>query len=193
MKGLTLLPWILLASVQVDIKLTTTKALTELYEMFLDTIADAIEFHKNIRKTSQSRQKSYANVRRRELEFRADDWVFLKVSPMKMVMIFGKKRKLSPRYVGPYKILKRIGKVAYELELPAELAAVHPVFQISLLKKCVGDPASVVPLKSVAVQDSLSYEDVPVEFLDRQVTRLKNKEVASVKFLWSSQSVEGAT
>ncbi|WMV25779.1 hypothetical protein MTR67_019164 [Solanum verrucosum] len=112
---------------------------------------------------------------------------------MKGVMRFGKKGKLSPRYVGPYRILKRIVKVAYELELPADLAAVHPVFHISLLKKCVGDPASIVPLESVAVKDSLSYEDVPVEILDRQVRRLRNKEVASVKVLWRSQSVEGAT
>ncbi|WMV42226.1 hypothetical protein MTR67_035611 [Solanum verrucosum] len=112
---------------------------------------------------------------------------------MKGVMRFGKKGKLSPRYVGPYRILKRIGKVAYELELPADLAAVHPVFHISLLKKCVGDPASIVQLESVAVKDSLSYEDVPVEILDRQVRRLRNKEVASVKVLWRSQSVEGAT
>ncbi|WMV29128.1 hypothetical protein MTR67_022513 [Solanum verrucosum] len=100
---------------------------------------------------------------------------------MKGVMRFGKKGKLSPRYVGPYRILKWIGKVAYELELPTDLAAVHPVFHISLLKKCVGDPASIVPLESVAVKDSLSYEDVPVEILD------------SVKVLWRSQSVEGAT
>ena len=76
-------------------------------------------------KTTQSRQKSYTDVRRRELEFQIDDWVFLKVSPMKGVMRFGKKGKLSLRYVGPYKILKRIGKVSYELELPAKLAAVH--------------------------------------------------------------------
>ncbi|WMV55524.1 hypothetical protein MTR67_048909 [Solanum verrucosum] len=79
---------------------------------------------------------------------------------------FGKKEKLSPRYVGPYKILKRIGKMAYELELLAELAAVHSVFHISLLKKCVGNPASIGPLESVAVKDSLSYEDVLVEILD---------------------------
>ena len=86
-------------------------------------------------------------------------------------MRFGKKGKLSPRYVGPYKILKRIGKVAYELELPAKLAAVHPVFHISLLKKCGGDPATVVPLEIVAVKDSLCYEIVPVEVLDLQVRR----------------------
>ncbi|WMV59199.1 hypothetical protein MTR67_052584 [Solanum verrucosum] len=87
----------------------------------------------------------------------------------------------------------KVGKVAYELELPAKLTAVHPVFHISLLKKCVGDPESIVPLEIVAVKDSLTYEDVPVEILNRQVRRLRNKEVASVKVLWMSRSVKGAT
>ena len=94
-----------------------------------DSVLYAMEKVQLIRdrlKKAQSHQKSYADVRRRELEFQVDDWVFIKVSPMKGVMIFGKKGKLSPRYVGPYKILKRIGKVAYELEMPAKLAVVHP-------------------------------------------------------------------
>ena len=77
--------------------------------------------------------------------------------------------------------------------MPAKLAAVHPVFHISLLKKCVGDPASIVSLESMAVKYSLYYEDVPVEILDRQVTRLRDKEVASVKVFWRIQSVEEAT
>jgi len=76
---------------------------------------------------------------------------------MKLVLRFGKKGKLNPRYIGSYKILKRTGKVAYELELPEKLAAVHLVFHISLLKKCVGDPPPILQLKSVAVEDSLSY------------------------------------
>ncbi|WMV37997.1 hypothetical protein MTR67_031382 [Solanum verrucosum] len=112
---------------------------------------------------------------------------------MKGVMRFGKKGKLSPRYVGLYKILKRVGKVAYELEVPTELAAVHPIFHISLLKKCVGDPTSIVPLEIVVMKDSLTYEEVPVDILDRQVRRLRNKEVTSVKVLWRNQSVDGAT
>ena len=95
-------------------------------------------------KTGQSRQKSYADVRRRELDFQVDDSVFLKVLPIKGLMRFEKKGKLNPRYVGNYKIMKKVGKVAYELELPVELAAAHPLFHISLLKKCVGDPASVL-------------------------------------------------
>ena len=106
-----------------------------------DSVHEAIEKVPLIRdrlKTSQSLQKSYADVRRRELEFQVDDWVFVKVSPMKGVMRFGKKGKLSPRYVGPYKILKRVGKVAYELELPAELAAIHPVFSHFIVEEVCG-------------------------------------------------------
>ena len=112
---------------------------------------------------------------------------------MKGVMRFGKKGKIRSRYVSPYKILKSIGKVAYELELLAKLEAMHPVFHISLLKKSVGDPDSIATLESVDVKDSLSYEDVPVEILDRQVGRLRKKQVASVKVLWRSPSVDGDT
>ncbi|KAH0685656.1 hypothetical protein KY290_019658 [Solanum tuberosum] len=135
-----------------------------------DSVHDAMENVQLTRdrlKTAQSRQKSYTNVRRRDMEFQIDDWVFLKLSPMKGVMRFEKKGNLSPRYVGPYRILKRVGKMAYELELPAELAA--PVFHISLLKKCMGDPTSIVLLESVVVKDSLTYKEVQVEILDRQV------------------------
>ncbi|KAK4716100.1 hypothetical protein R3W88_014438 [Solanum pinnatisectum] len=112
---------------------------------------------------------------------------------MKGVMRFGKKGKLSPRYVGPYQILKCIGKGAYELDLPSELAPVHPVFHVSMLKKCIGDPVSILPLEGLGVNESLSYEEVPVEILDLQVKRLRNKEVASVKVLWRNHLVEGAT
>ncbi|KAF3640589.1 hypothetical protein FXO37_23390 [Capsicum annuum] len=91
----------------------------------------------------------------------------------KGVKRFGKKGKLSPKYVGPYRILSRYGKVAYDLELPIDLALVHPIFHVSLLKKCIGNPAIVFPLESTGVQDSLSYEEVPVEILDRQVCTLR--------------------
>ncbi|WMV46596.1 hypothetical protein MTR67_039981 [Solanum verrucosum] len=132
---------------------------------------------------AQSRQKSYADVRRRDLEFDIHDWVYLKISPMKGIMRFGKKGKLSPRYLGPYQILRHVGKVAYELDLPTELASVHPAFHVSMLKKCVGDPTSIVPLEGLGVKKNLSYEEVPIEILDRQVKKLRNKEVASVKVL----------
>lgn len=112
---------------------------------------------------------------------------------MKGVMRFGKRGKLSPRYKGPSKIFKSVYKVVYELELPAELAALHPIFHISILKKCVGDPKSLVPLDSVVVKDSISYENVSVVVLDRQVRRLRNNEVVSLKVLWKSQSIKGAS
>ncbi|WMV49524.1 hypothetical protein MTR67_042909 [Solanum verrucosum] len=86
---------------------------------------------------------------------------------MKGVMRFGKKGKLSPRYIGPYRISKRVGNVAYELELPQELVAVHPVFHISILKKCIGDPSLIIPTENIEIKDSLSYEEILVQILDR--------------------------
>ncbi|WMV09516.1 hypothetical protein MTR67_002901 [Solanum verrucosum] len=112
---------------------------------------------------------------------------------MKNVMRFGKKGKLSPRYIGPYRISKRMGNVAYELELPQELAAVHLVFHISMLNKCMNEPLLIIPTKNMEIKDSLSYEEIPVQILDRQVRKLRTKEVASVKVLWRNQFVEEAT
>ncbi|WMV19313.1 hypothetical protein MTR67_012698 [Solanum verrucosum] len=108
---------------------------------------------------------------------------------MKGVMRFGKKGKLSPRYIGPYRISKRVGNVAYELELPSELEAVHPVFHISMLKKCMCDPSLIIHTHSISIKDSVSYEEI----LDRQVCKLRTKEVASVNILWRNQFVEEAT
>ncbi|XP_049348176.1 uncharacterized protein LOC125812742 [Solanum verrucosum] len=143
--------------------------------------------------TAQSRHKSFADNRRRGLEFFIGDWVFLKVSPMKGVMRFGKKGKLSPRYIGPYKIIRRVGQVAYELELPQELSTVHPVFHVSMLRKCIGDPSRITPMEDVHVTEDLTYEEVPIAILDRQVKKLRNKEVASVKVLWRNQQVKEVT
>ncbi|WMV54238.1 hypothetical protein MTR67_047623 [Solanum verrucosum] len=112
---------------------------------------------------------------------------------MKGVMRFGKKGKLSLGYIGPYRISKRIGNVAYELELPQELVAIHSVFHISILKKCMGDPSSIIPTKNIGIKDSLSYEEIPIQILDRQVRKLRTKEVASIKVLWRNQFVEEAT
>ncbi|WMV57525.1 hypothetical protein MTR67_050910 [Solanum verrucosum] len=102
---------------------------------------------------------------------------------MKGVMRFGKKGKLSPQYIGPYRISKRMGNVAYELELPQELAAVHSVFHISMLKKCMSDPSLIIPTENIEINDGLSYEEIPIQILDRQVRKLRTKEVASVKVL----------
>ncbi|WMV25861.1 hypothetical protein MTR67_019246 [Solanum verrucosum] len=161
-----------------------------------DLVHQAMEKVKVIQerlKTAQSCQKSYTDIMRRALEFEVDDWVYLKVSPMKGVMRFGKNGKLSPRYIGPYRISKWIGNVAYELELPQELTTVHPVFYISMLKKCICDPSLILPTESIRIKDNLSYEEVSVQILDRQVCRLRTKDVASVNVLWRNQFVEEAT
>ncbi|XP_070025917.1 uncharacterized protein [Nicotiana sylvestris] len=159
-------------------------------------VQQAMEKVKLIRdrlRTAQSRQKSYANVRRRDLKFDVEDWVFLKLSPMKGIMRFGKKGKLSPRYVGPYKIIHRIGRVAYELDLPSELEAVHPVFHVSMLWKCIGDPSRITPIEDIHIAEDLSYAEVPVAILDRQVRKLRTKEVAFVKVLWRNNNIKEMT
>ncbi|WMV25578.1 hypothetical protein MTR67_018963 [Solanum verrucosum] len=112
---------------------------------------------------------------------------------MKGVIILRKKGKLNPHYVGPYQILRRIGKVAYEVDLPNDLASVHPVFHVSLLKKCVGDSTSIVCLEGLEVKENLSYVRSLVEILDQKVKKLRNKEGTFVKVLWGNQLVEGAT
>ena len=161
-----------------------------------DVIQQAVDKVKLIQErllAAQSRQKSYADNRRRDLEFQIGDWVFLKVSPMRGVMRFGRKGKLSPRYIGPYQIVRRIGKVAYELDLPSDLEAVHPVFHVSMLRKCIGDPSRVFPVDDIQVTEELSYEEKPVAILDRQVRRLRTKDVASVKVLWKNNNREEMT
>ena len=90
-------------------------------------------------KIAQSYQKSYKDVMHKDLKFNVGGWVFLKVSPMKRVVWFGKKGKLSPRYVGPYVILWRVSNMAYELEFPSSLRSIHPVFHVFILRKCMGD------------------------------------------------------
>ncbi|WMV10188.1 hypothetical protein MTR67_003573 [Solanum verrucosum] len=112
---------------------------------------------------------------------------------MKGVMRFGKKGNLSPRYIGPYRIAKRIGKVAYELELLQELTSVPSVFHVSMLRTCMDDPLLIIPTEDISIKDSLSYEEIPVQILDRQVRKLRTKEEASVKVLWRNQFVEEAT
>ncbi|XP_015086941.1 uncharacterized protein LOC107030050 [Solanum pennellii] len=142
---------------------------------------------------SPKSHKSYVNFRLLDLEFEVYDWVYLKISPMKGVMRFVKKGKLNPYFVGPYDILKSVGKVAYELNFPNELASVHPVFYVSMLKKYVGDPTSIVSLEGIEIKENLYYEEVLVEILYRKVKKLRDKEVSSVKVQWRNHLVEGAT
>jgi hypothetical protein len=119
-------------------------------------------------KMAQSRQKSYADKRRRSLVFEKGDYVYLKVSPMKGVNRFGVKGKLAPRYIGPFQILERCGKVAYRVRLPEQLSVVHNLFHVSQLKKCLQVPHQVVDFEGVELELDLSFSEHPIRVLDRK-------------------------
>ncbi|KAL5546069.1 hypothetical protein UlMin_005756 [Ulmus minor] len=129
----------------------------------------------------------------RPLEFQVGDLVFLKVAPMKGVMRFGKKSKLSPRYIGPFEILEKIGKVGYKLALPSELSTVHNVFHVSMLRKYISDPSHVLESEPIEIREDLTYEEQPVQILDRKDKALHNKVIPLVKVLWRNHKVEEAT
>nr|GEX83064.1 putative reverse transcriptase domain-containing protein [Tanacetum cinerariifolium] len=132
-------------------------------------------------------QKSYADLKRKPMEFQVGDKVILKVSPWKGVVRFGKRRKLNPRYVRPFKVLEEIGKVAYKLELPEELSRVHNTFHVPNLKKCHADEPLAVPLDGLHFDDKLYFMEEPVEIVDREVKRLKQSRIPLVKVRWNSK------
>nr|GEZ90903.1 putative reverse transcriptase domain-containing protein [Tanacetum cinerariifolium] len=129
----------------------------------------------------RSRQKSYADVRHKPMEFEVSDKVMLKVSPWKGVIRFGKRGKLSPRYIGPFEIIERIGLVAYKLDLPEKLRGIHNTFHVSNLKKCLADENLVIPLKEVQLDDKLHLIEEHVEIMDREVKQLKQSRIPIVK------------
>ncbi|KAL0549835.1 hypothetical protein IC582_014324 [Cucumis melo] len=143
--------------------------------------------------TAQSRHKSYADVWRKDLEFDVGDMVFLKVALMKGVLRFEKKGKLSPRFVGPFEILERIGPVAYHLALPPSFSTVHDVFHVSMLRRYVTDPTHVVDSEPLQINENLSYEEQPVEILARDVKMLRNRGISLVKVLRRNHRIEEAT
>ncbi|GJZ48857.1 putative reverse transcriptase domain-containing protein [Tanacetum coccineum] len=133
------------------------------------------------------RQKSYTNKRLKPLEFEVGDMLLLKVSPWKGAVRFGKRRKLIPRYIGPFKILARVGPIAYTLELPEELKGIHSTFHVSNLKKCLAEGDVVVPMDEIQLDDKLHMIEEPVEVVDREVKRLKQSQIPIVKVRWNSQ------
>ncbi|KAK6140959.1 hypothetical protein DH2020_025298 [Rehmannia glutinosa] len=142
--------------------------------------------------TSQSRHKVYSDPKRRMLEFSIRGQLFFKMAPMKGVMRFGKKEKLSHRYVGPFHITERIGDVAYRLDLPVSISQIHDVFHISMLRKYVANPCHILMNVPIELKADLSYKEIPMEILLREVKRLRNKEIPLVTVLWRNQSIKEA-
>ena len=142
---------------------------------------------------AQSRQKAYADHRRRDLEFLVGDHVFLWVPPMKGMMWFGKKGKLNPCYIRPFEILDKLGAEVYQLALPLELSMIYHVFHVSILRKYLPDPSHVLTPHTIQLGEDLTYEEEPIDIVDHQMKKLYSKEVASVKVIWRNHLEEEAT
>jgi hypothetical protein len=144
-------------------------------------------------RVAQTRQKSYADNRRRPLEFEEGDYVYLKVSPLRGMRRFKVKGKLSPRYIGPFLIFRRVGEMAYQLELPATLSDVHNVFHVSQLKKCLCVPEEQLPMDDLSVQGDLTYTEYPIKILDTLTRVTRNKVIKMCKLQWSHHREDEAT
>ncbi|GJS70860.1 putative reverse transcriptase domain-containing protein [Tanacetum coccineum] len=155
-------------------------------EIIHETIKKIVQIKQRIQ-AARDRQKSYADIRRKPLEFQEGDIVMLKVSPWKWVIRFGKRRKLNPRYIGPFKVLAKVGTVAYRLELPQQLSRVHSTFHVSNLKKCLSDEPLAISLDEIHIDDKLYFVEEPVENMDREVKRLKQIHIPIIKVRWNSR------
>ncbi|GKB96214.1 putative reverse transcriptase domain-containing protein, partial [Tanacetum coccineum] len=147
-------------------------------ELIHETIEMIVKIKQRIQ-AARDRQKSYADVRRKPLEFQVGDWVMLKESPWKGVVRFGKRGKLNPSYIRPFKVLSKVGTVAYRLELPQQLSRVHSTFHVSNIKKCLSNEPLAVPLDEIHIDDKLRFVKEPVEIMDHEVKRSILEEVSA--------------
>ena len=127
------------------------------------------------------------------MQFEIGNRVFLKISPWKGVLRFGRRGKLSPRFIGPYEIVNKVGPIAYRLKLPPELSRIHDTFHVSMLREHITNPSHVLREQPVQLKDNLTYEETPVQIVDRQEKVLRSKVIPLVKFLWKNHEREAAT
>nr|GEY38564.1 putative reverse transcriptase domain-containing protein [Tanacetum cinerariifolium] len=155
-------------------------------EIIHETTEKIVQIRQHLQ-VARDRQRSYANVRRKPLEFQTGDRVMLKISPRKGIIRFGKRGKLNTRYIGPFKILNRIGPVAYKLELPEELSNVYNTFYVSNLKKCLSDESLIIPMKELKLYDKLNFVEELVEIMDQEVKQLRQSRIPIIKVRWNSK------
>ncbi|XP_016747520.2 uncharacterized protein [Gossypium hirsutum] len=161
-------------------------------ELVVET-EDQVRLIRNHLKAASDRQKFYIYLKRHEIEYSVGDLVFIKVSPWKKVLRFGRKGKLSLRFIGSYQILKSVGPVAYQLELPPELDRIHDVFYVSMLRRYCSDPTHIILVEEIDVRPDLNFEEELVQILERDVRVLRRKSIALVKVLWQNHSTQEAT
>ena len=161
-------------------------------EIITETV-DKVRIIRDHLVAAQDRQKKWADAARRPLEYEAGDHVFLKISRMKGVIRFGVRGKLSPRYIGPFEILERVGAVAYKLALPPALEGVHNVFHVSQLRSYVRDKNHVLDHSELELRPDLTYTEQPAEILGRSTKTLKNKEITLVLVSWNRHAPREAS
>ena len=154
---------------------------------------EKVKMIREILKVATDRQKSYADMKRKDIQYEIGEKVFLKVSPWKKVMRFGKNGKLSPRFIGPYEVIEKVGPVAYRLALPPDLEKIHNVFHVSMLQRYRSNLSHVVSSETIELRLDLTYEEEPIEILSREVKELRNKKIPLVKVLWRNHKTEEAT
>jgi hypothetical protein len=164
----------------------------------IEEVEEKVRLIKDRLKIAQSRQKSYADNKRREVTYEAGDKAYLRVSPLRGVKRFGIKGKLAPRFIGPFKVLSRKGEVAYELELPAILLVLHNMFHVSQLKKCHPEMSDTplndtIPLEEVKLESDLTYEEKPIKILETAQRNTRTKTIKFCKVQWDHHTEEEAT
>ncbi len=153
--------------------------------MIHDTTEKIIVIQERIKATN-NRQEAYANLKKRKgLNFQIGDYVWLKVSPMKGLVRFGKRGKLAPRYIGPFQVIAKIGNMAYKLDLPLELRHIHDTFYVSIQKKYLSKIRQVISATSVPVAPNFTYEKQPMKILAKDTTKVRSKWISMVKIQWT--------